>query len=141
MQGLNNGKYLVNSTHTINDHTKNCHMCFLVVFLGGIVLFAATTMVMHALKLGYFVGYSECLPIIEGIYPVTHNVHTFFQVCNKRRFLTGFSWLCYTNYSVKVVKIKHLAQSVYKYKKLKFNILHSPYVWWFYLFLFFFQIF
>ncbi|KAM9330359.1 proton channel OTOP1 [Gastrophryne carolinensis] len=46
----------------------------------GIVLFAVTTLLMHALKLGYFVGYSECMSITEGIYPVTHMVHTFFQV-------------------------------------------------------------
>ncbi|XP_075070524.1 proton channel OTOP1-like [Mixophyes fleayi] len=46
----------------------------------GIVLFAATTLVMQALKLGYFIGYSKCMSIIEGIYPVTHMVHTIFQV-------------------------------------------------------------
>ncbi|XP_040191357.1 proton channel OTOP1-like [Rana temporaria] len=63
----------------------------------GIVLFAATTIVMHALKLGYFVGYSECLPIIEGIYPVTHNVHTFFQVyflwCHSKDVIKSFKTL------------------------------------------------
>nr|DBA29315.1 TPA: hypothetical protein GDO54_009551 [Pyxicephalus adspersus] len=63
----------------------------------GIVLFAITTLVMHALKLGYFVGYSECIPIIEGIYPVTHIVHTFFQVyflwCHSKDVIKSFKTL------------------------------------------------
>ncbi|XP_075715286.1 proton channel OTOP1-like [Rhinoderma darwinii] len=46
----------------------------------GIALFAGTTIVMHALKLGYFIGYSKCKSIIEGIFPVTHIIHTVFQV-------------------------------------------------------------
>ncbi|XP_073517715.1 proton channel OTOP1-like [Phyllobates terribilis] len=46
----------------------------------GVGLFAVTTIVMHALKLGYFIGYIECMSIIEGIYPVTHIIHTVFQV-------------------------------------------------------------
>ncbi|XP_018423565.1 PREDICTED: otopetrin-1-like [Nanorana parkeri] len=60
----------------------------------GIVLFATSTLVMHALKLGYFVGYSECMPIIEGIYPVTHIIHTFFQVyflwCHSKDVIKSF---------------------------------------------------
>ncbi|KAM4048824.1 proton channel OTOP1-like [Anomaloglossus baeobatrachus] len=46
----------------------------------GIGLFAITTIVMHALKLGYFIGYIECMSKIEGLYPVTHIIHTVFQV-------------------------------------------------------------
>ncbi|CAN2388562.1 Otopetrin [Pristimantis euphronides] len=46
----------------------------------GIGLFAGTTIVMHALKLGYFIGYAKCKPLVEGIYPVTHILHTVFQV-------------------------------------------------------------
>ncbi|XP_053313980.1 proton channel OTOP1-like [Spea bombifrons] len=46
----------------------------------GIVLFAITTVVMDFLKLGYFIGYSKCMPVVEGIYPATHIVHTVFQV-------------------------------------------------------------
>ncbi|KAM8939541.1 proton channel OTOP1-like [Pelodytes ibericus] len=46
----------------------------------GMVLFAMTTLVMDFLKLGYFVGYVECMPIVEGIYPATHIVHTIVQV-------------------------------------------------------------
>ncbi|KAM5191452.1 proton channel OTOP1-like [Mantella aurantiaca] len=63
----------------------------------GIVLFAVTTVVMHALKLGYFVGYSECMSIIEGIYPVTHIIHTFFQVyflwCHSKDVIKSFKAL------------------------------------------------
>ncbi|KAM3936557.1 proton channel OTOP1-like [Leptodactylus fuscus] len=46
----------------------------------GIGLFAGTTIGMHALKIGYYVGFGECKPVIEGIYPVTHIIHTIFQV-------------------------------------------------------------
>ncbi|KAG9479719.1 hypothetical protein GDO78_011642 [Eleutherodactylus coqui] len=46
----------------------------------GIGLFAGTTIIMHALKLGYFIGYAKCKSLIEGIYPVTHIIHTVFQV-------------------------------------------------------------
>ncbi|XP_068123560.1 proton channel OTOP1-like [Hyperolius riggenbachi] len=63
----------------------------------GIVLFASTTLVMHALKLGYFVGYSDCLSIMEGVYPVTHIIHTFFQVyflwCHSKDVIKSFKTL------------------------------------------------
>ncbi|XP_075435018.1 proton channel OTOP1-like [Ascaphus truei] len=46
----------------------------------GVALFAVTTLVMDSLRLGYFVGYSQCIEVTEGIYPVTHVVHTVLQV-------------------------------------------------------------
>ncbi|XP_063313849.1 proton channel OTOP1-like [Pelobates fuscus] len=46
----------------------------------GIAIFAITTLIMDFLKLGHFVGYMECMPLIEGIYPAAHIVHTIVQV-------------------------------------------------------------
>ncbi|XP_004617546.1 proton channel OTOP1 [Sorex araneus] len=48
--------------------------------LGSITLFAAITIVLGCLKIGYFVGFSECLSATEGVFPVTHAVHTLLQV-------------------------------------------------------------
>ncbi|XP_076993194.1 proton channel OTOP1 [Tamandua tetradactyla] len=47
---------------------------------GSITLFAAITIVLGCLKIGYFVGFSECLSATEGVFPVTHAVHTLLQV-------------------------------------------------------------
>ncbi|XP_075399721.1 proton channel OTOP1 [Tenrec ecaudatus] len=47
---------------------------------GSIALFAVITIVLGCLKMGYFVGFSECLSVTEGVFPVTHAVHTFLQV-------------------------------------------------------------
>ncbi|XP_073430853.1 proton channel OTOP1-like [Dendrobates tinctorius] len=73
----------------------------------GVGLFAVTTIAMHALKLGYFVGYIECMSIIEGIYPVTHIIHTVFQVY--------FLW-------------RHSKDIVKSFKKLeRFGLIHAVY--------------
>ncbi|XP_069832541.1 proton channel OTOP1-like [Dendropsophus ebraccatus] len=73
----------------------------------GIGLFALTTIVMHALKLGYFVGYAECKSVIEGVYPVTHIIHTVLQVC--------FLW-------------RHSKDVIKSFKKLdRFGLIHSVY--------------
>lgn len=48
--------------------------------LGSITLFAAITIILGCLKIGYFVGFSECLSATEGVFPVTHAVHTLLQV-------------------------------------------------------------
>ncbi|XP_037684822.1 proton channel OTOP1 [Choloepus didactylus] len=47
---------------------------------GSITLFAAITIILGCLKIGYFVGFSECLSATEGVFPVTHTVHTLLQV-------------------------------------------------------------
>ncbi|XP_006877346.1 PREDICTED: otopetrin-1-like [Chrysochloris asiatica] len=47
---------------------------------GSITLFAAITIILGCFKIGYFVGFSECLSVTEGVFPVTHAVHTFLQV-------------------------------------------------------------
>ncbi|XP_004449328.2 proton channel OTOP1 [Dasypus novemcinctus] len=47
---------------------------------GSITLFAAITIILGCLKIGYFVGFSECLPATEGVFPVTHAIHTLLQV-------------------------------------------------------------
>nr|XP_028600724.1 proton channel OTOP1 [Podarcis muralis] len=46
----------------------------------AITLFAAITLIMDSFKIGYFVGYSDCLSVTEGIFPATHAVHTLLQV-------------------------------------------------------------
>ncbi|XP_044131724.1 proton channel OTOP1-like [Bufo gargarizans] len=73
----------------------------------GIGLFAGTTIVMHALKIGYFVGYAECKSIIEGVYPVIHIIHTLFQVY--------FLW-------------RHSKDIIKSFKTLeRFGLIHSVY--------------
>nr|XP_035149951.2 proton channel OTOP1 isoform X1 [Callithrix jacchus] len=47
---------------------------------GSITLFAVITIILGCLKIGYFIGFSECLPATEGVFPVTHAVHTLLQV-------------------------------------------------------------
>ncbi|KAG8591418.1 hypothetical protein GDO81_000172 [Engystomops pustulosus] len=46
----------------------------------GITLFAVITLILDSFKIGYYIGYSECLSITEGIFPVTHTIHTLLQV-------------------------------------------------------------
>ncbi|XP_021066923.1 proton channel OTOP1 [Mus pahari] len=47
---------------------------------GSITLFAFITVVLGCLKVAYFIGFSECLSATEGVFPVTHAVHTLLQV-------------------------------------------------------------
>uniref|UniRef100_A0A674JEQ4 Otopetrin 1 n=1 Tax=Terrapene triunguis TaxID=2587831 RepID=A0A674JEQ4_9SAUR len=46
----------------------------------GITLFAVITLILDSFKIGYFIGFSNCLSATEGIFPVTHAVHTLLQV-------------------------------------------------------------
>ncbi|XP_069600944.1 proton channel OTOP1 [Ranitomeya imitator] len=46
----------------------------------GITLFAVITLILDSFKIGYYIGYSACLSITEGIFPVTHAIHTLIQV-------------------------------------------------------------
>ncbi|MEE6462503.1 hypothetical protein FKM82_001618 [Ascaphus truei] len=45
----------------------------------GITLFAVIALILDSFKIGYYIGYSECVSITEGIFPVTHAVHTLLQ--------------------------------------------------------------
>lgn len=56
----------------------NTHVC--LSCLGSITLFAFITIVLGCLKVAYFIGFSECLSATEGVFPVTHAVHTLLQV-------------------------------------------------------------
>uniref|UniRef100_A0A8C5L4Y0 Otopetrin 1 n=1 Tax=Jaculus jaculus TaxID=51337 RepID=A0A8C5L4Y0_JACJA len=47
---------------------------------GSITLFAVMTIILGCFKIGYFIGFSECLSATEGVFPVTHAVHTLLQV-------------------------------------------------------------
>ncbi|XP_072857135.2 proton channel OTOP1 isoform X1 [Pogona vitticeps] len=64
---------------------------------GGITLFAVITLIMDSFKIGYFVGFSSCLSITEGIFPVTHAVHTLLQVyflwCHVKDIIQSFKTL------------------------------------------------
>uniref|UniRef100_A0A672UA79 Otopetrin 1 n=1 Tax=Strigops habroptila TaxID=2489341 RepID=A0A672UA79_STRHB len=46
----------------------------------GITLFAVITLVLDSFKIGYYIDFSNCLSPTEGIFPVTHAVHTILQV-------------------------------------------------------------
>ncbi|GAB5570947.1 proton channel OTOP2 isoform X1 [Prionailurus iriomotensis] len=47
---------------------------------GSMTLFAVITIILGCFKIGYFVGFSECLSATEGVFPVTHAAHTLVQV-------------------------------------------------------------
>ncbi|XP_053112605.1 proton channel OTOP1 [Hemicordylus capensis] len=63
----------------------------------GITLFAVITLIMDSFKIGYFVGYSDCLSVTEGIFPVTHAAHTLLQVyflwCHAKDIIQSFKTL------------------------------------------------
>ncbi|KFO25758.1 Otopetrin-1 [Fukomys damarensis] len=46
---------------------------------GSVTLFAVITIILGCFKVGYFIGFSECLSAAEGVFPVTHAVHTLLQ--------------------------------------------------------------
>ncbi|XP_030048460.1 proton channel OTOP1 [Microcaecilia unicolor] len=46
----------------------------------GITLFAVIALLLDSFKIGYFIGYSECVSVTESVFPVTHTVHTLLQV-------------------------------------------------------------
>ncbi|XP_015253915.1 PREDICTED: otopetrin-1 [Cyprinodon variegatus] len=47
---------------------------------GGLTLLAVLSLIMDALKIGYFVGYQSCLSAVLAVYPVIHATHTIAQV-------------------------------------------------------------
>ncbi|EHB03650.1 Otopetrin-1, partial [Heterocephalus glaber] len=47
---------------------------------GSVTLFAVITIILGCFKVGYFIGFSECLSAAEGVFPVTHALHTLLQV-------------------------------------------------------------
>ncbi|XP_006016850.1 proton channel OTOP1 [Alligator sinensis] len=63
----------------------------------GITLFAMITLIMDSFKIGYFIGFSNCLSATEGIFPVTHAVHTLLQVyflwCHAKDIIQSFKTL------------------------------------------------
>lgn len=62
--------------------TVTVRWCFLISFsfAGGITLFAVITLVLDSFKIGYYIDFSNCLSPTEGIFPITHAVHTILQV-------------------------------------------------------------
>uniref|UniRef100_A0A8C6NG57 Uncharacterized protein n=1 Tax=Melopsittacus undulatus TaxID=13146 RepID=A0A8C6NG57_MELUD len=63
----------------------------------GITLFAAITLVLDSFKIGYYIDFSNCLSPTEGIFPVTHAVHTILQVyflwCHAKDIIQSFKTL------------------------------------------------
>ncbi|XP_067324586.1 proton channel OTOP1 [Anolis sagrei] len=63
----------------------------------AITLFALITLIMDSFKIGFFIGYSNCLSVTEGIFPVTHAVHTLLQVyflwCHAKDIIQSFKTL------------------------------------------------
>ncbi|XP_062991197.1 proton channel OTOP1 [Elgaria multicarinata webbii] len=63
----------------------------------GITLFAVITLIMDSFKIGHFIGFSSCLSVTEGIFPVTHAVHTLLQVyflwCHAKDIIQSFKTL------------------------------------------------
>uniref|UniRef100_A0A8D0GJS9 Otopetrin 1 n=1 Tax=Sphenodon punctatus TaxID=8508 RepID=A0A8D0GJS9_SPHPU len=63
----------------------------------GITLFAVITLILDSFKIGYFVGYADCLSATEGVFPVTHAVHTLLQVyflwCHAKDIIQSFKTL------------------------------------------------
>ncbi|XP_014822183.1 PREDICTED: otopetrin-1 [Calidris pugnax] len=63
----------------------------------GITLFAVITLILDSFKIGYYVDFSNCLSPTEGIFPVTHAVHTILQVyflwCHAKDIIQSFKTL------------------------------------------------
>nr|XP_025043128.1 proton channel OTOP1 [Pelodiscus sinensis] len=63
----------------------------------GITLFAVITLILDSFKIGFFIGFSNCLSATEGIFPVTHAMHTLFQVyflwCHAKDIIQSFKTL------------------------------------------------
>ncbi|XP_051654407.1 proton channel OTOP1 [Manacus candei] len=63
----------------------------------GITLFAVITLIMDSFKIGYYIDFSNCLSPTEGIFPVTHAVHTILQVyflwCHAKDVIQSFKTL------------------------------------------------
>ncbi|NWS52685.1 OTOP1 protein, partial [Chunga burmeisteri] len=63
----------------------------------GITLFAVITLILDSFKIGYYIDFSNCLSPTEGIFPVTHAVHTILQVyflwCHAKDIIQSFKTL------------------------------------------------
>ncbi|XP_009099671.1 proton channel OTOP1 [Serinus canaria] len=63
----------------------------------GITLFAVITLILDSFKIGYYIDFSNCLSPTEGIFPVTHAVHTILQVyflwCHAKDVIQSFKTL------------------------------------------------
>ncbi|KAM4588749.1 proton channel OTOP1 [Odontesthes bonariensis] len=47
---------------------------------GGLTLLAVLSLIMDALRIGYYVGYRSCVSAVLAVYPVIHATHTIAQV-------------------------------------------------------------
>ncbi|KAM4582191.1 proton channel OTOP1 [Fundulus diaphanus] len=63
--------------NTRTERDVNATTCWI---RGGVTLLAVLSLIMDALKIGYFVGYWSCLSAMLAVYPVIHATHTIAQV-------------------------------------------------------------
>ncbi|XP_012717582.1 proton channel OTOP1 [Fundulus heteroclitus] len=63
--------------NTRTERDVNATTCWI---RGGVTLLAVLSLIMDALKIGYFVGYRSCLSAVLAVYPVIHATHTIAQV-------------------------------------------------------------
>ncbi|XP_043978727.1 proton channel OTOP1 [Gambusia affinis] len=63
--------------NTRTERDVNATTCWI---RGGLTLLAVLSLIMDALKIGYYIGYRLCLSAVHVVYPVIHAVHTVAQV-------------------------------------------------------------
>ncbi|XP_014857957.1 PREDICTED: otopetrin-1 [Poecilia mexicana] len=63
--------------NTRTERDVNATTCWI---RGGLTLLAILSLIMDALKIGYYVGYRLCLSASHVVYPVIHAIHTVAQV-------------------------------------------------------------
>ncbi|XP_017160112.1 proton channel OTOP1 [Poecilia reticulata] len=63
--------------NTRTERDVNATTCWI---RGALTLLAVLSLIMDALKIGYYVGYRLCLSAVHVVYPVIHAVHTVAQV-------------------------------------------------------------
>ncbi|KAM4740718.1 proton channel OTOP1 [Anableps anableps] len=63
--------------NTRTERDVNATTCWI---RGGLTLLAVLSLIMDALKIGYYVGYRTCLSAVHAVNPVIHATHTIAQV-------------------------------------------------------------
>uniref|UniRef100_A0A3Q3AB31 Otopetrin 1 n=1 Tax=Kryptolebias marmoratus TaxID=37003 RepID=A0A3Q3AB31_KRYMA len=63
--------------NTRTERDVNATTCWI---RGGLTLLAILSLIMDALRIGYFVGYRSCVSAVLAVYPAIHATHTIAQV-------------------------------------------------------------
>uniref|UniRef100_A0A3Q2QAZ4 Otopetrin 1 n=1 Tax=Fundulus heteroclitus TaxID=8078 RepID=A0A3Q2QAZ4_FUNHE len=89
--------------NTRTERDVNATTCWI---RGGVTLLAVLSLIMDALKIGYFVGYRSCLSAVLAVYPVIHATHTIAQPSGFLLFLStsclygGINNCCFNNVDI-----------------------------------------